>query len=173
MWYDMISAGIYRCNALQRQRLYIYRSMYFNIYIQFRTLTTNLFVYLAQDYMAIAIIYLLQTKRARYLNNVISLLYQYTICSCAGSRHKSSLMTRAARSRDPVSCRHAAAAAPDWSAAAPRLLGSRSIIADMILFITWHHSIYTKKKTEFHCEPAWKAWVWLPLITFPYLVTFS
>ena len=59
--------------------------------------------------------------RARYLNNVISL---FTICSCAGSRHKSSLMTRAARSRDPVSCRHAAAAAPDWSAAAPRLLGS-------------------------------------------------
>ena len=65
--------------------------------------------------------------RARYLNNVISL---FTICSCAGSRHKSSLMTRAARSRDPVSCRHAAAAAPDWSAAAPRLLGS--IITDII-----------------------------------------
>ena len=172
MWYDMISAGIYRCNALQRQRLYIYRSMYFNIYIQFRTLTTNLFVYLAQDYMAIAIIYLLQTKRARYLNNVISL---YTIRSCAGSRHKSSLMTRAARSRDPISCRHAAAAAPDWSAAAPRLLGSSSIIADIIYNVApvRNHSIYTKKKTEFHCEPAWKAWVWLPLVTFPYLVTFS
>ena len=76
----MISAGIYRCNALQRQRLYIYRSMYFNIYIQFRTLTTNLFVYLAQDYMAIAIIYLLQAKRAGYLNNVISLTPALAAC---------------------------------------------------------------------------------------------